>query len=111
MKNWNSVILGDGTEKHFYNCCYEGEDIPDDLKRLYEYIRLGKTDSDLTKRIDHAVAEGRKNETWRTQYMKERLLIYDLTRDLQERIDKETKRANDAEALVKKLEAQLAAKS
>ena len=121
----HNMLLGDGTEKHFYNCCYEGNDIPDDLKQLYEYIRAGKTGNDLTKKIDNAVIEGRKNETWRTQYMKERIIIYDAMRELREEIDEEKKRAEDAEKRaddatkraeqaeeqVKKLEALLAAKS
>lgn len=112
------LLLGDGTLKIFYNCCYEGDEISEDLKQFYVYIKSGKTGSGLTRKIDHAVVEGRKNEAWRTQYMKERLVIYDAMRELREEIDEEKKRADeaekradDAEARIKILEAQLAAKS
>ena len=62
----HNTLLNEGTEKHFYNCCYEGEDIPDDLRKLYEYIRLGRAGNDLTRKIDSAVIEGRRNETLET---------------------------------------------
>ena len=101
-----NMLLGDGTEKHFYNCCYEGDDIPDDLKQLYEYIRSGKTGNDLTKKIDNAVIEGRKNETWRTQYMKERIIIYDAMRELREEIDEEKKRADEEKKRAEAAEAE-----
>lgn len=67
--------LGDGTVKIFYNCCYKGVDIPDDLRKLYDYVENGKAESELTKKIDEAVVKGRKNEMWRSQYMKERVLL------------------------------------
>ena len=69
--------LGDGTVKIFYNCCYKGVDIPDDLRKLYDYVENGKAESELTKKIDEAVVKGRKNEMWRSQYMKERVLLQD----------------------------------
>lgn len=69
--------LGDGTVKIFYNCCYKGVDIPDDLRQLYDYVENGKAESELTKKIDEAVVKGRKNEMWRSQYMKERVLLQD----------------------------------
>ncbi len=71
------LLLNDGTTKIFYNCCYKGNDIPESLKELYEYIETGKAASELTKKIDAAVVEGRRNETWRTQYMKEWVIIQD----------------------------------
>ena len=40
-------------------------DIPEDLKKLYEYIETGKSESELTKKIDAAVGEARKIEEWR----------------------------------------------
>lgn len=49
------------------------EDMPDDLRELYEYIRTGKVGGDLTRRIDLAVERARKNEVWRSEYMKELL--------------------------------------
>ena len=69
--------LKDGTRKIFYNCCYEGDDLPDELKKLYDYIERDSTDSDLTRKIELAVDKGRKNALWRTQYMKEWVVIQD----------------------------------
>ena len=71
------LILNDGTIKVFYNCSYKGEDIPDALRKLYDYVEDGKAEDDLTKRIEAAVVKGRKNAIWRTQYMKERVLLMD----------------------------------
>ena len=89
-------ILGDETEKHFYNCTYSGGDIPDDLKEFYEYVQNGKPKSELTKRIDEAVVRGRKNSEWRTQYMKERLYIQDIVEDIVEEKEAALKRADEA---------------
>ncbi len=76
--------LGDGTEKHYYNCMYEGSDLPEDLAEFYRYIRTGEALSDLTKRIDAAVEKGRKNEIWRSAYMKERVIIMDAIKEERE---------------------------
>ena len=69
--------LGDGTRKVFYNCCYQGEDLPEELQKLYDYVEKGETGSDLTRKIENAVDKGRKNALWRTQYMKEWVVIQD----------------------------------
>ena len=47
--------------------------MPDNLRELYEYIRTGKVGGDLSQRIDEAVCIARKNEEWRSEYMKELL--------------------------------------
>ena len=73
----SEIVLGDKTTKVFYNCTYRGSDLPDDLKSLYEYVETGKADTDLTKKIETAVKKGRKNEVWRSQYMKEMTIIMD----------------------------------
>ena len=44
---------------------------------MYDYIRTGKTESDLTLKINEAVEKGRKNETWRAQYMRELAVLQD----------------------------------
>ncbi len=67
------LCLKDGTEKIFYNCVSASENVPDHLKELYDYIRTGKVGGDLTRRIDEAVIRARKNEVWRSEYMKELL--------------------------------------
>ena len=67
------LVLPDGTEKIFFNCGYHAEDIPENLKALYEYIEDGTESSDLTRRLGEAVDRARRNEKWRTEYMKELL--------------------------------------
>ena len=71
------LSLGDGTVKIFYNCCYKGEDIPEDLRKLYNYVETGNAEDELTKKIDAAVIKGRNNHVWRSQYMKERVMLMD----------------------------------
>ena len=108
------LILGDGTEKHFYNCTYTGNDLPDDIRELYEYIRTGKTNNSLTKRINEAVEKGRRNEEWRTSYMKERVIIFDAIQEVladteleRARADAEAARADAAEKQAANLKEQL----
>ena len=60
--------------------------------------------------MDKAVSKGRANEAWRTQYMKERIIIYDAIREEQERAERAEKRAEKAEKRIADLEAQLAPK-
>ena len=43
------------------------------MQDLHEYIRTGQVGDDLTRRIDEAVIRARKNEEWRSEYMKELL--------------------------------------
>ena len=71
------ICLNDGTEKVFYNCKYEGEDIPDGIRHLYEFIGTGNASDELTEKLNSAVAKAYKNEIWRTQYMKEWVVIQD----------------------------------
>ncbi len=71
------ICLDDGTEKVFYNCKYEGEDIPEDIRNLYEFIGTGNASDELTEKLDSAVAKAHMNEIWRTQYMKEWVVIQD----------------------------------
>ena len=73
----DDMFLNDGTVKHFFNCTYMGADIPNEISKLYDYIRNGKTESDLTKRIETAVKRGRLNSVWRAEYMKELALLQD----------------------------------
>lgn len=42
-----------------------------------ERRRFGKVGGDLSRRIDEAVRRARKNEEWRSEYMKE--LLHDAT--------------------------------
>ena len=72
-----ALRLGDGTRKIFYNCSYNGEDLSEDLRKLYDYVEGGRAESKLTQKIENAVNKGRKNAIWRTQYMKEWVVIQD----------------------------------
>lgn len=75
------LYLKDGTEKIFYNCMTDTENVLENLRELYEYIRTGKVGDDLTRRIDEAVAKARENEAWRSEYMKELLHDDDVRED------------------------------
>ena len=72
-KEDRELYLKDGTEKIFYNCAANPEKVPENLRELYDYIRSGKVGGDLSQRIDEAVCIARKNEEWRSEYMKELL--------------------------------------
>ncbi len=72
-KEDRELYLKDGTEKFFYNCAANPEKVPENLWELYDYIRSGKVGGDLSQRIDEAVCIARKNEEWRSEYMKELL--------------------------------------
>ena len=72
-KEDRELYLKDGTEKIFYNCAADPEKVPENLRELYDYIRSGKVGGDLSQRIDEAVCIARKNEEWRSEYMKELL--------------------------------------
>ena len=72
------IELGDASIKCFYNCSYDGNDIPDELKQLYVYVMNGQAQSNLANRIDNAVMRARQNNEWRSAYMKERALFMDL---------------------------------
>ena len=72
-KEDRELYLKDGTEKIFYNCAADSEKVPENLRELYDYIRSGKVGGELSQRIDEAVCMARKNEEWRSEYMKELL--------------------------------------
>lgn len=55
--------------------------MPESIIKLYKYIENERADSDLTKRIDAAVKKGRKNEMWRSQYIKEQNILRDARED------------------------------
>lgn len=64
-----SVRLDDGTKKIFINASGTEGRISDDLKAFIDYIAYKKTESSLTKKIEHAVIEARRDEKWRDEYM------------------------------------------
>lgn len=70
----SGLEMRDGITKHFYNCTYEGSDLPEDLSELYEYIRTGrKGNAKVVVHLDLAIREALRNEEWRDLYMKELL--------------------------------------
>ena len=73
----SGICLNDGTSKIFYNCTYKGKDIPKDLRELYDYIEGKQANNDLTKKINNAVNKAKKNEKWRSEFMKERIILQD----------------------------------
>ena len=85
---------------------------------MYDYIKTGRAKSDLAKRIDAAVGKARKNEVWRAEYMKERIILSEAREEGREEgreeerknTERERKRADEAEARVKELEAMLTSK-
>ena len=101
----NSLYLGDGTAKVFFNCTYRGDKIPEDLGKLFEYVDTGKCGSSLTNRLDEAVIRARNMEMWRSEYMKEMVLIMDAIEEERENTEAERKRADEAEARAGKAEA------
>lgn len=112
----NDIVIDDGTVRVFYNCCYVGDDIPDELRKLYDYVETGKSSNELTRRLDGAVERARKVEEWRSTYMIESIRLMDARDEGREeerknteaaikRADEESKRADDAEAMVAKYRA------
>ena len=101
----------------FFNCTYKGDNIPEGLRDLYDYIETGKKGNELTERIDAAVDKARKIEEWRSAYMKEMVLWMDAKNEGREEgreeerknTEAEKERADKAEARVRELEAALAA--
>lgn len=66
-----SIELGDGTKKIIYNCCYGGDDIPEDLRQFYRYIETGKAENEMTEHLNDAVFRARREGELRSSYLKE----------------------------------------
>ena len=47
--------------------------MPDGIQALYRYIMTGEPLDELTGKLHRAVEAGRRNEKWRSEYMKELL--------------------------------------
>lgn len=67
------------------------------MRTLYDYIRTGQVGDDLTRRIDEAVIRVRKNEEWRSEYMKELLHDDDVREEGREEGRAEGREAGRAE--------------
>ena len=96
----DGLLLEDWAVRVFYNSTYEGEDISDELRAFYEYLRTGQTGSELTKKIDAAVDKGRRNEIWRTQYMKELVIVQEARLEGREEGREEGRAEGIAESII-----------
>ena len=77
--NW--LYLEDYATKIFYNCTYSGNEAPEGIQKFYDYVMKGVVSTKETAIIDDAVRRARLNEEWRSEYMKERLFLYDAKLD------------------------------
>lgn len=69
--------LCSGTRKIFYNTKAKGDDVPEPVKKLFEYINTGKPVNELTYEIESRIDHARKNSEWGAQYMKEFIVLAD----------------------------------
>ena len=72
-----TLSLEDGTKKIFLNCTFGGDSVSDDIRNFCHYVMTGEAKNDLTKKINDAVERGRKNEMWKSDYIKERVILND----------------------------------
>ena len=64
--------LGDGTRKYFFNCTYEGANIPKELIHFYEFVRTGKAEDALTEDLKNAVEEKNMAIIYQSDYLRMR---------------------------------------
>ncbi len=62
---------------------------------MYDYIEGKQVNNDLIKKINDAVNKARKNEKWRSEFMKERIILQDARAEGRE----EGKAIRDAEKI------------
>ena len=88
--------LQDHTVKYFFNCTCRSEGMADGIQALYQYIMTGEPLDELTGKLHKAVEAGRRNETWRSEYMKELLHDDDMREEgrAEERANTEREKAN-----------------
>ena len=79
------------------------------MQALYRYIMAGEPLDELTGKLHKAVEEGRRNEKWRSEYMKELLHDDDMREEgraeERENTEREKARADAQEARADALEA------
>ena len=108
--------LQDDAVKYFFNCTCQGIEIADNMQALYRYMMTGEPSDELTNKLHKAVEAGRRNELWRSEYMKELLHDFDVREEgraegreegrEEERIntEREKSRADAMEAKIRVLE-------
>ena len=68
----SKIKLNDGSHIIFLNCCYKGNDISEELKNFFNYIKTGKATGEknnFAHRLENEVAMNRYNEEWEVAYM------------------------------------------
>lgn len=69
------------------------------MLEFYDYVNTGKIGNKLTERLADAVNKAKKVEKWRSEYMKEMVLIMDA-------VEEDRKKLNEANARIKTVEAE-----
>lgn len=107
--------LGDGTRKYFFNCTYEGANIPKELIHFYEFVRTGKAEDSLTEDLKNAVEEKNMAYIYQSDYLRLREMKDDARDEGREEgreeerkhTEEQRKRADAAEARAKAAEEEL----
>ncbi len=71
-KDDSSITLNDGSHVVLVNCCYKGNDISEELKSFFEYIKTGiptGEENNFVHRLEQEVVTNRMNEEWEAAYM------------------------------------------
>lgn len=69
-KEDQELTLNDRTVKVFFNTKSKWEDIPQNIKNLFDYIEYGIVRDELTQELDSEVRKLRNNDEWWATYMK-----------------------------------------
>ena len=100
-KGKKTIMLKDGTCKYFFNCAYQGNDIPKELDDFYRYIRNGIPTDDLTAKMEEGLKMARKNNVWMAEYLRANLFKEDCIEEgraiERENTEKQRKRAEEQE--------------
>ena len=68
----SDITLNDGSHVVFVNCCYKGNDISEELRNFFDYIKTGiptGEKSNFVHRLEQEVEINRLNEEWEAAYM------------------------------------------
>ncbi len=63
------VVLDDEASKIFLNAASKRNDIPKQVKELFEYFKGGAPANELCRKIEETVSEARSKDKWRAEYM------------------------------------------
>ena len=65
----NSIKLGDGTQKIFFNVKSYAKIQNEEERKFFEFLYGGKAQTDFTKNLHQLVTQAKRNAQWRHQYM------------------------------------------